>query len=171
MTTELTTATFDEAYKNIRRYPSQGKIEDHDGVPSRPTLARYAAQEVMEQEFDEAVFTDGPLHSETNEVLATIIKIAAEREESVAEIKMAAREEGDEKPSEVLEAWALSALENRYGSWESDDGDYRLGSLNRSGPVLAAIAAVSYGVDPIQAVRDRLGEECDPLPSADESED
>ena len=144
MASEITEASFGEAYDAMNRYPSSGTRSANDGHPARPTLARYAAAEALgEDPFGT------PINSETRTVLAVLLKLAAGMDESVPEIIEAAED------SESLRQAAEDAVLDRYGSAE-DHGFALTGTVNFSAAAIAAICAVSEGVDPVEAVRAHL---------------
>lgn len=140
----MTNVTFGDRYEELKQYPSQGARSDNDDVPSRPTVARYAATAVLgEDPFDEAI------SSETRTVLAVLNKMVTETDDSVAEI----REQFD--TAQELRDATEEAVLNRFPSGE-DAGFALTGSVNHSAPAIAAIAQQVYGVDPIEAVRNHL---------------
>lgn len=159
MTSGVQNASFDEAYGVMHSYPSSGTRDANDGVPSRPTLARYSAAEV----FGDDPF-GAPISSESRTVLATLLKLAEGRDESVPEIV----EEFDS--ADDLRQAAEDAVLDRYGSAE-EAGFALTGSVNHSAAAIAAICAVSEGVDPIEAVRNHLDGETVPLTFGDDDED
>lgn len=158
--TEILDATFGEAYKTMKSYPASGSRDSNDGVPSRPTLARYAAAEVLgEDPFG------SPINSESRTVLATLLKMVDDLDESVPEII-----EAHDSAQDLRDAVEEAVL-GRFPS--AEEAEFKVtGSVNHTAPAIAAIAAVSYEVDPIEAVRNHLEDETVELGwSGDEEQD
>lgn len=159
MASGVTSASFGEAYGEMHSYPSSGTRSANDGVPSRPTLARYAATEVLgEDPFG------SPIASETRTVLAVLLSLVEKREESVPEII----EEFDS--ADDLRQAAEDAVLERYSTAE-EAGFALTGSVNHSAAAIAAVSAVLYDVDPIEAVREHLDGETVGLTFGEDEED
>lgn len=136
--------TFGEAFKIARRYPSSGARSDNSGVPSRPTLARYASAETLGSDP-----FGSPIASETKAVLAVLVKLAEGAEETPLEIAASAEDKT------ALRDRAERAVLERYDSAEGV-GFALTGSVNHSAAAITAVCAVSHGTDPLEAVRNAL---------------
>lgn len=145
MDTQFPTINFNDAFWEAKRYPSQGKHEHLDGVPSRPTLALCAAREALDDEpFDSAI------RSNTQEVLAVIVKLATGTDRSIDEIIRAASNK------DALKEDARSAVFNAYPESEEALPDNSFSEVNYTGPIIVALCATTHGIDPVETVRQRL---------------
>lgn len=145
MSDQFPKSSFADAYHEAYKYPSQGKRIHHDGVPSRPTLAYFAAKEALgENPFGSAI------RSNTQTVLAIITKLARRSDRTISEIITTAADKGalrDEARTAVLEAFPES---------EEILPENAFSEINYTGPIIVAITAVTYDVDPVLAVRESL---------------
>lgn len=139
--------SFSAAWHEAQKYPSQGTRASNDGVPSRPTLARYSAIDVLS--FDP--FGDA-LHSTDKTVLAVMVKLASETEQAISTIKNNA----DDKNS--LRREARQAVYEAYPNAKRVLPDNAFSSPNYAFSTITSLCAVGYNVDPIEAVRTHLGE-------------
>lgn len=145
MTAQFPTNSFNEAYWGAYEYPSQGKRSHHQGVPSRPTLALCAAREALDDEpFDSAI------RSNTQEVLAVIIKLVTDDERSLAEIIQEARNK-----QELIEQ-ARTAVFEAFPESRDSLPENAFSEINYTGPIIVALCAVKYDIDPVATVSERL---------------
>lgn len=144
---DVTDLSFGEAYEKMHAYPSRGTRADNDGLPARPTLARYAVSEALGADpFGSAI------NSETSAVLAALIRLSDPSEDrSIPEIIAAT----DSKAT--LRETAEKTVLDRFPSAETCEPAFALtGSVNHSSAALAAVCAVSEEINPIEAVRSNL---------------
>lgn len=145
MATQFPTDTFNDAYWEAYRYPSQGKRSHHDRVPSRPTLALCAAREALNNEpFDSAI------RSNTQEVLAVITKLATSTERSIDEIIQ------DAQNKDSLRKEARTAVFEAFPESEESLPDNAFSEINYTGPIIVALCATTQDIDPVITVRQRL---------------
>jgi hypothetical protein len=142
MTNAFPMDSFTEAYHEAYRYPSQGKRIHHDGVPSRPTLAYFAAKEALGYNP-----FDSPIRSNTQQILAIITKLATKSERSISEIVSTAADK------DTLKDEARAAVFDGFPEAEEILSENAFSEINYTGPILVAICAVSYDIDPIKAIR------------------
>ena len=146
MSGEFPTSNFSTAYQEARKYRAQGKRKD--GVPSRPTLTRYAAAEALGYDvFGKPISGTDP----TRDMYAIIFKLAAGVDHAVDEIVSFAEDKG------TLRIMTEGYVSVKYPGSGSLVDHY--GHVDYVGPVLVAICAVEYDIDPILAVRNYLSGE------------
>lgn len=146
--TKFPTESFNDAYWEAYRYPSQGKRSHLHGVPSRPTLALCAAREALDDEpFESAI------RSNTQEVLAVIIKLATGTDQPITEIVQTASSKND------LISKARDSVFEAFPEAEESLPENAFLEINYTGPIIVALCAVLHGIDPVETVRQRLGGE------------
>ena len=133
--------SFTAAFRAAGNYPSQGKRSMHGGVPSRPTLARYAA--ITAIDFDPG--KGSHLKSANMTVMATVVKLASQSEQSVPEIVAGA------ESATALRKQARREVLDRYPQAEEMLPEGTFTSPNYVFDVITALCAADYGVDPVEA--------------------
>lgn len=145
MDSQFPTGTFNDAFWEAYQYPSQGKRSHHQGVPSRPTLALCAAREALDDEpFDSAI------RSNSQEVLAVIVKLTTGTERSIADIIRNASNKN------ALREEARTAVFESFPEAEESLPENAFSEINYTGPIIVALCAVLHGIDPVMTVRQRL---------------
>lgn len=139
--------SFVDVWHEIQKYPSQGKMSDHFGVPSRPTLARYSTWEVLGYDpWGKPLFRG----SKTNMTdMAVLIRLVT-GEGSIEDIR------DNAASKQALEIETTSVLHEQYP--ESTQLPKNIvSSPNYAFSAMTAINYTDYDVDPIHAVREHLG--------------
>lgn len=156
MAGEFPQSSFTAAYKAARNYPAQGKRSKYDGVPSRPTLTRYSAAEALGFDpFGKPIRGTDP----TKRMLATILKLAAGIDRSLDEIESFTPNKSTLK--KLTEGYVY--VEYPGSGSLIDHFDH----VDYVGPVLVAICAYEYDIDPVNAVRNHLSGETKYLDAVD----
>lgn len=133
--------SFPAAFREAQNYPSQGTRSMHGGVPSRPTLARYAAMTAIGFDPGEG----SPLNSANMTVLATVVKLATASDRPVPEIVASA---GSKK---ALRQQARKEVFDRYPDARETLPEGTFTSHNYVFDVITAVCATDYDVDPVAA--------------------
>lgn len=133
--------SFQAAFREAQNYPSQGARSMHDGVPSRPTLARYAAMSAIGFDPGEG----SPINSANKTVVATVIKLATASDRPVPEIGRTGSEQSLRRQArkEVLERYPDARETLPEGTFTT--------SHNYVFDVISALCAADYNVDPVAA--------------------
>lgn len=137
--------TFTDAFKEAHSYPSQGKRSRNNGVPARPTLARYAATEVLGSDP-----FGSPIRSNTKTVLGVVVKLADDAGEPLSSVI------ASQSSKTELKHEAKRAITERYPGSTAVLPDNAFSHINHTSAIIAATCAVSYDVDPVAAVRANL---------------
>lgn len=138
--------SFSAAFQEAQNYPSQGTRSMHDGVPSRPTLARYAAIRAIDYDPGEG----DPLKSANMTVVATVVKLASRSDRSVPEIV------GSAASATSLRRQARMEVLDRHPEAKEELPEGTFTSHNYMFDVMTALAASDYGIDPVMAADKHL---------------
>lgn len=136
--------SFRDAYLEAYDYPSSGTRAQNRGVPTRPTLARYTAKEALGYDpFDD------PIRSNTKTVLGTILKLVSDDERSIAEFTRS-------NSKSELQLLAEKSVYDQFPGANRILSKKHFHHVNYTGPILTAVGAVKFSINPIEAVKANL---------------
>lgn len=138
--------SFQAAFREAQNYPSQGTRSMHGGVPSRPTLARYASMTAIDFDPGEG----SPLKSANMTVMATVVKLATASDRPVPEIVASAGS------AQALRQQARNEVFDRHSDAHKTLPEGTFNSHNYVFDVITALCATDYDVDPVAATDDQL---------------
>lgn len=133
--------SFPDAFREAQNYPSQGTRSMHGGVPSRPTLARYAT--ITAIDFDPG--EGSPLNSANMTVVSTVVKLATGADRPVPEIV------GSAGSAQGLRQQARKEVFDRHPEARETLPEGTFTSHNYVFDVITALCAADYDVDPVAA--------------------
>lgn len=141
MTNSFPMESLSAAFNKARNYPSKGRRSMHGGVPSRPTLARYAA--ITAIDFDPG--EGDPLKSANMTVVATVVKLASQSDQSIHGIVTSS------ESATALRQQARKQVIERHPDEKETLPEGTFSSDNYVFDVITALCAADYDVDPVAA--------------------